>query len=120
MNIRLISLLFIFTMILVAGCTASSPPPTPELTPGEELLTITHNTQAMHEDLTIGSGNAWFEDFTDESGKATKRWRAALWVNQADQGQTVHIGDVLTSDGYQIRVLNISNTAVTLAISPAP
>ena len=90
MNIRLISLLFIFTTILVAGCTASSPPPAPELTPGEELLTITHNTQAMHEDLTIGSGNAWFEDFTDESGKATKRWRAALWVRRFTSGMFSH------------------------------
>ena len=119
MKARLTSLLFIAS-ILVAGCTASSPPPTPELTPGEELLSITHNTQARYEDLTLGSGNAWLEDFKDASGKNTKRWRAALWINQANQGQTVHIGDVLTSDGYQIRVVNITNTAVTVAISPAP
>src|SRR5690242_14249782 len=97
MKQRLHSTLFLlFTSILLAACaTSTAPPPTVELTPGEELLTVKHNTQTSYEEITLGSGNAWFEDYTDESGKATKRWRAALWVNNADQGQTVHIGDVI-------------------------
>lgn len=112
--------LILLLPLLLEACAMSSTPPTPELTPGEELVTISHNTQAMYKDLTLGSGNAWLEDFKDASGKNTKRWRAALWINQADQGQTVHIGDVLTSGGYQIRVLNITNMAVTVAISQTP
>lgn len=103
--------------ISVTGCVEAGPEPTLEVTPGEEVIVVQLGTQARYDGLTIGSGNAWLEDASDGSGSV---WRAALWLNEAAQGQTVHLGDVLTVDGYQLRVIGINDEAVTVAISEAP
>src|SRR5688572_20302330 len=99
MSIRFQALLITIATIALTACAAPSPEPTYELAPDEELHTLSWGVQGRFEDLTIGTGNQWLEDFTDEAGNTSQRWRAALWLSvegcPADTGMTVHIGDTL-------------------------
>ncbi len=94
--------------------------PTYEVTADEKMYILSNGGEGrVVKGLDIAIGNVWTEDYVDKSGATVKRWKADMPLinDQCLGGSTVHIGDVVEFAGYQIRVLDINDDNVVVAIS---
>jgi hypothetical protein len=90
----------------------------------EESIVIESNTQATLDDVKIGAGNFW-DDEWEEGGQKKKGMTAGLWVfvrDDAAKNQTlrVHAGSTFTASKLAITVKAVEGKLVRLSVRRAP
>ncbi len=89
----------------------------------EGLYFVEASTQLTFDNnLRIGAGNIWEDEYSDEKGETARRITAGLWIfvrNQPDLDQhiRVHKGQVVAIANYHISVVEIDTEGVTLNIT---
>ena len=89
-----------------------------------ESLTIESNTQATIDDVRIGVGNIWEEDYTDESGAKKKGLTAMMQIFVRDDSgknlkKRVHPGQKLPANRFEIEVKAVEENAVRVVVHDA-
>lgn len=103
------------TTALLSLVACSQPTPTPQEEDMENVYGISAGTQFFYDDnLSIGAGNFWREEYVDEQGVTRTGPTAGLWISVRDDPSQsghvrVHVGQVLTVGRYTIRVVEIGN-----------
>ena len=84
-------------------------------------LTIATNTQATVDDVRIGAGNFWDEEW-DEGGQKKKGKTAMLWIYVRDDASKndkirVHPGSKFTASKLKFEVTSVDDTTVQLRVT---
>ena len=127
------SLLVLCVFFCVAACTQFVQPQV-QPAQGEQTMTtpvqlspqpsnehfIADTTQSQFgENLRVGAGNIWKEDYTSEDGTQTTGLTAGLWFFVRDlpdlnQQIRVHKGQKIELAGYQVTVIAIDQDGISI------
>ena len=89
-----------------------------------EPTRIEANTQATFDDLRIGIGNIWEEEYTPEGGERRRGATAGMWLYfrddpSQDRHVRIHPGQRVTAGGRTIEVVTVDAGSATLRVSDA-
>lgn len=95
--------------------------PAPKANQNYEEQTISSNTQAQFgNDLRVGSGNFWEDEYVNSEGQTVKGLRAGLFIYPKDSGkeykERVYQSQTLTIENYRITVLEVTDDSVKLRV----